>query len=150
MLVAEVPSPEQQRMEPNLPAQPGNPGGGRRRGRRGGRGRSRSPRLSTQTAQAGLPANTPTEETTAPEPKVPAATHGEKDSFAIRQAVGEVRQIVESLEQALEQMEEVLQLVEVAERQKITDEQEIESLRRALRKIQQPRSGHQERPRSNG
>jgi len=36
-------------------------------------------------------------------------------------------------------MEEVRELVELAERQKSADEREIESLRRALRKVQQPR-----------
>ena len=72
-----------------------------------------------------------------------------ESAVAINKAVDEVRQIVESLEQALQQMEEVLRLVETAERQKITDEQEIESLRRALRRIQQPRSGQPERPQSS-
>jgi hypothetical protein len=43
-------------------------------------------------------------------------------------------------------MEEVLELIELAERQKSADEREIESLRRALRKIQQPRGRQQERP----
>ena len=57
----------------------------------------------------------------------------------MRQAVDEVRQIVESLEQTLEQMEEVRDLVELAERQQSADEREIESLRRALRRIQPPR-----------
>jgi len=51
-----------------------------------------------------------------------------------------VTQIVESLKQALDQMEEVLELVEVAERQKLADEREIESLRQTLRKIHQPRA----------
>ena len=58
---------------------------------------------------------------------------------SVRQAVAEVREIVESLEQALEKMEEVLRLVEHAERQKAADEHEIDSLRRALHKIQAPR-----------
>jgi Na+/phosphate symporter len=70
----------------------------------------------------------------------------ESTSAAITKAVDEVRQIVESLEQALQQMEEVLRLAEMAERQKITDEHEIESLRRALRRIQQPRSRQPEQP----
>jgi hypothetical protein len=60
-----------------------------------------------------------------------------------------VRQIVESLEQALEQMEEVLELVELAERQKSGDEREMDSLRRALRKIQPPR-GHRDAPPEHG
>ena len=40
-------------------------------------------------------------------------------------------------------MEEVLELVELAERQKSADEREIESLRRALQRIHQPR-GHKD------
>jgi hypothetical protein len=60
----------------------------------------------------------------------------------IGRTVEEVRQIVESLEQALEQMEEVLRLVELAEHQKFADERELESLRRALHKLQPP---HRER-----
>jgi len=63
---------------------------------------------------------------------------------AIGQTVEEVRQIVESLEQALEQMEEVLQLVELAEHQKFADERELESLRRALHKLQPPRRERRE------
>jgi uncharacterized protein (DUF3084 family) len=58
----------------------------------------------------------------------------------------EVRQIVASLEQVLEQMEEVQELVEQAERQKMADEREIESLRRALRRIHQPRGERPEPP----
>jgi len=58
---------------------------------------------------------------------------------AIRQAVDEVMRIVDSLRHALDQMEEVLELVELAERQKVSDEREIESLRRALRQLQRPR-----------
>jgi hypothetical protein len=42
-------------------------------------------------------------------------------------------------------MEDVLELVEHAERQKLADEREIESLRHALRQLQQPRSGRGER-----
>ena len=70
---------------------------------------------------------------------VAAARTAKPDLPAVRQAVAEVREIVESLEQALEQMEEVLRLVEHAERQKAADEHEIDSLRRALHKIQAPR-----------
>jgi hypothetical protein len=69
---------------------------------------------------------------TAPEPKLQGS--------AISQALSEVMDIVESLKHANEQMEEVLELVELAERQKIADEHEIESLRRALRQMQRPRS----------
>jgi predicted RNase H-like nuclease (RuvC/YqgF family) len=89
------------------------------------------------------PSGAPVEEMTVPKPETPAAARSGTDASAIRQAVDEVRQIVESLEQALEQMEEVRELVELAERQQSADEREIESLRRALRRIQQPR-GHKE------
>ena len=54
-------------------------------------------------------------------------------------------QVVESLRQVLNQMEDVLELVELAERQKLTDEREIDSLRRLLRQLQHPRSGRGER-----
>ena len=48
------------------------------------------------------------------------------------------------MEQALEEMEEVLRLVEQAEHQKFADEHELESLRRALHKLQPPRRERQE------
>jgi Na+/phosphate symporter len=75
------------------------------------------------------------------QPVVPAASAVKPDSSAISQAVNEVTHVVESLKQALNQMEDVLELVELAERQKLGDEREIESLRRALRQLQPPRSG---------
>ena len=82
------------------------------------------------------------------QPPVPAETSpvraDKPHGSAIGQAVGEVRQIVESLEQALEQMVEVLRLVELAEQQKFADERELESLRRALHKLQPPRRERQE------
>ena len=64
----------------------------------------------------------------------------EPDGSAISQAVSEMTQVVESLREALNQMEEALELVELAERQKITDEREIDSLRRLLRQLQHPRA----------
>ena len=67
------------------------------------------------------------------------------DETAISQAVNEVTAIVESLKQALEQMEDVLELVEHAERQKLSDEREIESLRRLLGRLQHGRGGRSER-----
>ncbi len=75
-----------------------------------------------------------------PRPKFEPVAHAPRvprtDGSAISQAVNEVMQIVASLKQTLEQMEEVLELVELAERQKLTDEREIESLLRALRQFQ--------------
>jgi hypothetical protein len=76
---------------------------------------------------------------------VPVPRAAKPDGSAISQAVSEVTQVVESLKQALNQMEDVLELVELAERQKLTDEREIDSLRRLLRQLQQPRSGRGER-----
>ena len=60
------------------------------------------------------------------------------EGSAISQAIDEVAQIIEALKRVLDQMEEVLELAELAERQKNGDEQEIESLRRALRQMQRP------------
>jgi hypothetical protein len=62
---------------------------------------------------------------------------------AIRDAIEEVNRVIDSLKHALDDMEEVLETLELAERQKDADEQEIESLRRAVRQLQRPRdSGH--------
>ena len=145
----------------NQPAQPRVPGGGRRRGHRGGRGRRRpapsvpvveqpapAESLSPQVIPPGSPPELPARP--APprqkfQPAVPAPRAAEPEGSAISQAVGEVTQVVESLREALNQMEEALELVELAERQKITDEREIDSLRRLLRQLQQPRGGRGER-----
>jgi hypothetical protein len=105
------------------------------------------PVLSKQRIQSPVPAVVPAapalwSKTNKPQhPAEPGYSTGraaKPDGSAISQTVEEVRQIVESLEQALEQMEEVLKLVEVAERQKFADEHELESLRRALHKLQPP------------
>ncbi len=138
----------------------------RHRGRRGGRGR-RKPGTVPPARQTLPPAGSetpPQAETTAPEqparPIAPApepkpllqriqrltervavqraaiaepAHHGS----AIGQAIDEVMEIVEALKRAVDQMEDVLELVELAERQKLGDEREIESLRRALRNVHQ-------------
>jgi hypothetical protein len=77
----------------------------------------------------------------APAPVARAAKPG---GSAIGQTVEQVRRIVESLEQSLEEMEEVLRLVELAEHQKFADERELESLRRALHKLQPPRREQRE------
>jgi hypothetical protein len=78
-----------------------------------------------------------------PEPS-PGPPQKEFDGPAISHAVSEVMQIVEALREALTQMEDVLELVEVAERQKLGDEREIESLRRALRRFHHPRGASRE------
>jgi hypothetical protein len=92
------------------------------------------PAPSKQRIQPPVPAEVPA--------TIHAARAAKPEGSAIGQTVEEVRQIVESLEQALEQMEEVLRLVELAEHQKNADERELESLRRALHKLQPP---HRER-----
>ena len=130
--------PEEQLSESNQPSPPKNPGGGnRRRGRRGGRGRRRPlPTITDEQPQAEASAD----QVKPPEKKVSPAAHAPRvpraDGSAISQAVNEVMQVVGSLKQTLEQMEEVLELVELAERQKLADEREIESLLRALRQFQ--------------
>ena len=123
--------------ESNLPAPPQGPGGGRRRGRHGGRGRG--PRRAEPVSPVGPPIDAPGLR----------ERKSETPASAIGQAVEEVTQIVETLKQTLDQMEEVFELVELAERQKLADEREIESLRLALRKIHQPRGERHQRPQQN-
>ena len=76
-----------------------------------------------------------------PEPAMARADEREPEperrGSAVTQAIAEISEIVESLRRVLDQMEDVLELTELAERQKTTDEREIDSLRRALRQFQQ-------------
>lgn len=69
----------------------------------------------------------------------------------MQKAIDEVNQIIETLKETLDEMDEVLETLELAERQKNADEQEIESLRRALRGLQRPREhgGQREHPREH-
>lgn len=68
------------------------------------------------------------------------------DTSAIHQAVVHATEIAESLRGLTDQIDEILELVEVAERQKLADERELDNLRRALRRIQPPRQAHQHEP----
>jgi hypothetical protein len=61
------------------------------------------------------------------------------ETSAIHEAVSIATEIATSLKQMTDQLDEILELVEVAERQKLADEREIDELRRALRRIQPPR-----------
>lgn len=136
-------------METNPPAPTRSSDGRRRRGRRGGRGRGRGqgPRHPKETTHAVHPSEAPIETPTTADLESTAQAGRESGSPAVERAIEEVRQIAESLEQVLEQIEEVRELLDVAERQKSADEREIESLRRALRRIHQPggeRGGHAE------
>lgn len=152
------------------PTQRSGGGARRRRGRRGGRGRSRGSRsvptpvapgpeeLSEATAVVTAPESAaPAEEFTAAEERrpisAPRESFSEATGSAISQAISQVSEIIETLKRTLEEMEEVLELTELAERQKLADEREIESLRRALRQLQRPRPERQrdeERPERHG
>ena len=67
--------------------------------------------------------------------------------MAVQQAIEEVNHIIVNLRSTLDDMEEVLETLELAERQKNADEQEIETLRRSLRQLHRPREGDQRPPR---
>jgi hypothetical protein len=58
------------------------------------------------------------------------------ESTAIHEAVAHATFIANALKELHDQMDEILELVEVAERQKLADERELDELRRALRRIQ--------------
>ena len=58
--------------------------------------------------------------------------------MAVQEAIEEVNHIIESLRATLIDMEDVLETLELAERQKIADEHEIETLRRGLRQLHRP------------
>jgi hypothetical protein len=142
---------EEQKSESNLPAQTRS--GPRRRGRRGGRGRRRpisTAPISEQPVDAEIPA-TQGESPIRLSEEMPVRPAPSKQKFQspvsapravkrtgspLLQAADEVAEVIESLKQTLAQMEEVLELIEHAERQKISDEREIESLCRALRQLQ--------------
>ncbi len=64
------------------------------------------------------------------------------ETSAIHQAVLHATEIAENLRELVERIDEILELVEVAERQKLADERELDNLRRALRRIQPPRQSH--------
>jgi hypothetical protein len=74
-------------------------------------------------------------------PPPPARPHRPASPASVQEAIEEVNQISKSLREALDLMDEVLETLELAERQKDADEQEIESLRRALRQMGRPREG---------
>jgi hypothetical protein len=133
---------------PEQPQSPGLPPRGPRRSRRGGRRhpKRREPR----------PPGPPTGETVAPivpESSAPAIEEAEcrrapepvHETPSVTRAIGQVNQIIDELKRALDEMEEVLETLELAERQKIDDEREIENLQRALRQLHRPRDGGERR-----
>ena len=76
-------------------------------------------------------------------PRPPIPEPQRRAPMAIHQAIEEVNQIIETLRSTLDDMEAVLETLELAERQKTADEQEIETLRRGLRHLHRPREGGQ-------
>jgi len=129
-----------------------------RRGRRGGRGRrGRGPRVPQATVPP-LPASSaetaepiqPVVEAGPVERRTPPPLIREPQPaqpMAVQEAIEEVNHIIETLRGALNDMEEVLETLELAERQKTADEQEIETLRRGLRQLHRPREGGAHPPR---
>jgi hypothetical protein len=77
-----------------------------------------------------------------PEPARPEPPpQREPEPFAVSKAIDQVNYIIEDLKKVLGEMEELLETLELAERQKIDDERELESLQRALRRLHHPREG---------
>jgi hypothetical protein len=74
-----------------------------------------------------------------PKPWTKPADFRPAETSAISQAVALATEIAGSLKEMTDQLDEILELVELAERQKIADEREIDELHRALRRIQPPR-----------
>ncbi len=74
-----------------------------------------------------------------PKPWIKPADFRPADTSAIHQAVVHATEIAEGLRELVDRIDEILELVEVAERQKLADERELDNLRRALRRIQPPR-----------
>lgn len=80
-------------------------------------------------------------------PRPPAREPQPRAPMAVQQAIEEVNQVIETLRGSLDDMEAVLETLELAERQKNLDEQEIETLRRGLRQLHRPREGGLQQPR---
>lgn len=66
------------------------------------------------------------------------------------EGIEQVNKVIESLRESLEEMEELLELLETLERQTGADQREIDSLRRALRQLHQPRAAAREGSREGG
>ena len=64
---------------------------------------------------------------------------------AITDAIEQVNRVIEELKHSLDEMEEVLETLELAERQKIDDEREIQNLQRALRQLASARASSDHR-----
>ena len=126
--------------------------GGPRRSRRGGRRHSkrREPRSQALppgdaiVAESSIPAVEQAEhrrEPTAQKPRRYSEPDNEPITPSITTAIEQVNKIIDELKHSLDEMEEVLETLELAERQKIDDAREIESLQRALRQLHRPPPG---------
>lgn len=138
--------------EPGAPSEPAPTTAekGRRRSRRGGRrhsNRRRAPRPAVESPAAESAPNDPgaTEEPggTATayaerEPETLRETSGPRAPARVSDAIEQVTRVIEELKLVLNEMEEVLETLELAERQKIDDEREIEALTRSLRQLHRP------------
>jgi hypothetical protein len=80
-------------------------------------------------------------------PPQPPRERRPAEPMAVQEAIEEVNHIIETLRSTLVDMEDVLETLELAERQKIADEQEIETLRRGLRQLHRPSDRGQQPPR---
>jgi hypothetical protein len=76
-----------------------------------------------------------------PPPPAPAPA-----TSAVAEAIEDVYRITETLKKVMEELDELLETLELAERQKLEDERELDQLRRALRQIQRPREGQGQSP----
>lgn len=72
------------------------------------------------------------------------------EASAISEAVQHATFIANALKDLHDQMDEILELVEVADRQKLVDERELEEFRRALRRIQPQRPPQQQQYNQRG
>ncbi|MEY2466724.1 MAG: hypothetical protein QOD03_1245 [Verrucomicrobiota bacterium] len=128
--------------------------GGPRRSRRGGRRHSkpRGPRppgqpLREAGSESSLPAIEEAERRQQPEVESRPARRPERErddepiTPSLATAIEQVNKVIDELRHSLDEMEEVLETLELAERQKIDDEREIESLQRALRQLHRPAPG---------
>jgi len=101
-----------------------------------GRDQPRAPR-EPQPPRERTPQNEPEREQPLREPQ-PERERGPK-TRSVTQAIEQVNEIIVELKHALEEMDDILETLELAERQKIDDEREIENLQRALRRLNRPR-----------
>ncbi len=61
----------------------------------------------------------------------------------------DVYRIIEALQHVMEDLDELLETLELADRQKLEDERELDKLRQALKQVQRPRDVLQRNPPSS-